>query len=128
MSIQRPITKKSYVTCKKALNALCEKRMQSSMFKCPSFYYFLEFHCKILNCHAIYRCKRMVKILNCYLYAKKVMALCLKVQFYLANPVMRRLIQTNSNGGVGAKYILNEMILISEQSLYDSKINFAEAA
>ena len=29
----------------------------------------------------------MVKILNCYLYAKKVMALCLSVQFFLANPV-----------------------------------------
>ena len=29
----------------------------------------------------------MVKILNCYLYAKKVMALCLGVQFFLANPV-----------------------------------------
>ena len=30
----------------------------------------------------------MVKILNCYLYAKKVMALCLRVQFFLANPVI----------------------------------------
>ena len=30
----------------------------------------------------------MVKILNCYLYAKKkVMTLCLKVQFFLAIPV-----------------------------------------
>ena len=28
----------------------------------------------------------MVKILNCYLYAKKVMALCLRVQFFLAIP------------------------------------------
>ena len=26
--------------------------------------------------------KEMVKILNCYLYAKKVMALCLRVQFF----------------------------------------------
>ena len=41
------------------------------MFKWPSFYYFLEFHCKILNSYAIHRCKKMVKILNCYLYAKK---------------------------------------------------------
>ena len=82
MSIQRPITKKSYVTCKKPLNALCEKRLQSSMFKWPSFYYFLEFHCKILSSYAIYRCKKVVKILNCYLYAKKVMALCLRVQFF----------------------------------------------
>ena len=63
--------KKSYITCKKTLNALCEKRLQSSMFKWPSFYYFLEFHRKILNSYAIYRCKKMVKILNCYLYAKK---------------------------------------------------------
>ena len=87
MSIQRPITKKSYVTCKKPLNALCEKRLQSSMFKWPSFYYFLEFHCKILNSYAIYRCKKMVKIFNCYFYAKKVIALCLRVQFFLANSV-----------------------------------------
>ena len=87
MSMQRPITKKSYVTCKKPLNALSEKRLQSSMFKWPSFYYFLKFHCKILNSYAIYRCKKMVKILNCYLDAKKVMALCLRVQFFLANSV-----------------------------------------
>ena len=87
MSIQRPITKKSKVTCKKPLNTLCEKRLQSSMFKWPSFYYFLEFNCKILNSYAIYRCKKMVKILNCYLNAKKVMALCLRVQFFLANAV-----------------------------------------
>ena len=71
MSIQKPIAKKSYVTCKKPLNALCEKRLQSSMFKWPSFYYLLEFHCKILNNYAIYRCKKLVKILHCYLYAKK---------------------------------------------------------
>ena len=72
MSIQRPITKKSYVTGKKPLNALCKKRLQLSMFKWPSFYYFLEFHCKILNSYAIYRFKKIVKILNCYLNAKKI--------------------------------------------------------
>ena len=65
------IQKKSYVTCKKTLNALCEKQLQFSMFKWTSFYNFLEFHCKILNSSAIYRCKKMVKILKCYLYAKK---------------------------------------------------------
>ena len=59
------------------------------MFKWTSFYNFLEFHCEILNSYAIYRCKKMVKILTCYLYAKKVMALCLRVQFFLANPVER---------------------------------------
>ena len=32
--------------------------------------------------------KEMVKILQCYLIPKKVMALCLRVQFYLANPVV----------------------------------------
>ena len=64
------------------MNALCEKRLQSSMFKWLSFYYFLEFHCKILNSYAIYCCKKMVKILNCNLYAKKIMALCLRVQFF----------------------------------------------
>ena len=87
MSIKRPIIKKNYVTCKKALNALCEKRLQSSMFKWTSFYNFLEFHCKILTSYAIYRCKKMVKILNCHLCAKKVTALFLRVQFFLANPV-----------------------------------------
>ena len=35
----------------------------------------------------------MVKILNCYLYAKKVMALCLNVQFFLANPVLHILMR-----------------------------------
>ena len=71
MSIERPIIKKSYVICKKSLNALCEKRLQSSMFKWTSFHNFMEFHCKILNSYATYRCKKIVKILNCYLFAKK---------------------------------------------------------
>ena len=71
MSIERPIIKKSYVTCKKTFERTLWKRLQSSMFKWTSFYYFLEFHCKILNSYVIYRCKKMVKILNCYLYAKK---------------------------------------------------------
>ena len=86
MSIERPIIKKVTLPAKKPLNALCEKRLQSSMFKWTSFYNFLEFHCKILNSYAINRCKKMVKILNSYLYAKKSYALCLRVQF-LANPV-----------------------------------------
>ena len=63
--------KKVSLPAEKPLNALCEKRLQYSMFKWTSFYNFLEFHCKILNSNAIYRCKKMVKILNCYLYAKK---------------------------------------------------------
>ena len=63
--------KKVTLPAKKPINALCEKRLQSSMFKWTSFYNFLEFHCKILNSYAIYRSKKMVKILNCYLYAKK---------------------------------------------------------
>ena len=88
ISIKRPIIKKNYVTCKNALNALCEKRLQSSMFKWTSLYNFLEFHCKKNSTsYAIYHCKKMVKILNCHLYAKKVMALFLRVQFFLANPV-----------------------------------------
>ena len=41
--------KKVTLPAKKPLNALCEKRLQSSMFKWTSFYNFLEFHCKILN-------------------------------------------------------------------------------
>ena len=56
---------------KKPLNALCEKRLQSSMVKWTSFYNFLEFHCKILNSYTIYCCEKMVKIFNCYLNAKK---------------------------------------------------------
>ena len=82
--------KKKLRHLQKPLNALCKRRSQYSMFKWPSFYYFLEFHCKILNSNAIYRCKKMVKILNCYLNAKKVMALCLRVQFFLANPVFNK--------------------------------------
>ena len=63
--------KKVMLPAKKTLNALCEKRFQSSMFKWTSFYNFLEFHTKIVNSYAIYRCNKIVKILNCYLYAKK---------------------------------------------------------
>ena len=63
--------KKITLPAKKPLNALCEKRLQSSMFKWTSFYSFLELPCKILNSYAIYRFKKMVKILNCYFYAKK---------------------------------------------------------
>ena len=88
MSIQRPITKKSHVTCKKPLNALCEKRLQSSMFKWPSFYYILEFHCKILNSYKIYQYKKMEKFNYVISMQKKVMALCLRVQFFLAISVV----------------------------------------
>ena len=79
--------KKVTLPAKKPLNALCEKRLQSSMFKWTSFYNFLEFHCKILNSFAIYRCKEMVKILNCYLYAKKSYGTLSKGAIFLANPV-----------------------------------------
>ena len=70
MSIKRPIKKKVMLPAKKPLNTLYKERLQSSMFKWTSFYNFVKFHCKILNSYAIYR-KKMVKILNCYLYAKK---------------------------------------------------------
>ena len=56
------------------------------MFKWPSFYYFLEFHCKILNSYAIYRCKKMVKILNCYLYAKKSYGTLSKGAIFFGHP------------------------------------------
>ena len=46
------------------------QQRSAPLFKWTSFYNFLKFH-KILNSYAIYRCKKMVKILNCYLYAKK---------------------------------------------------------
>ena len=68
------------------MNALCEKRLQSSMFKWPSFYYFLEFHYKILNSYAAYRCKKMVKILNCYLNAKKSYGTLSKVAIFFGHP------------------------------------------
>ena len=54
------------------------------MFKWSSFYYFLEFHCKILNSYAINRCKKMAKILNCYLYAKKSYGTLSKGAIFLA--------------------------------------------
>ena len=88
MSIERPIIKKKVtLPAKKPLSALCEKRSQSSMLKWTSFYNFLEFHCKILNSYAIYRCNRMVKILNCYLYAKKSCGTLSKGAIFLANTV-----------------------------------------
>ena len=34
----------------------------------------------------------MLKILNCYLYAKKGVALCLRLQLFLANPVVNFLV------------------------------------
>ena len=58
------------------------------MFKSPSFYYFLEFHCKILNSYAIYRRKEMVKILKCYLIPKKSYGTLSKGAIFLANPVV----------------------------------------
>ena len=86
MSIERPITKKVTLPAKKPINALCKKRLQSSMFKWTSFYNFLEFHCKILNSCAIYRCKKMVKILNCYLYAKKSYGILSKGAIFFGQP------------------------------------------
>ena len=35
-----------------------------------------------MYCH-----KEMVKILKCYLIPKKMLSLCLRMQFFLANPV-----------------------------------------
>ena len=43
---------------------------------------------KILHSNAMYCRKEMVKILKCYLIPKKVIALCLREQFFLANPVL----------------------------------------
>ena len=47
----------------------------------------MEIFNKILHIYAMYCRKEMVKILKCYLIPKKVMALCLRVQFFLANHV-----------------------------------------
>ena len=46
-----------------------------------------NFIAKILNSCAIYRCKKMVKILNCYLYAKKGYGTLSKGAIFLANTV-----------------------------------------
>ena len=87
MSIERPIIKKKVtLPAKKPLNALCEKRLQSSMFKWTSFYNFLEFHSKILNSYAKYHCKKMVKILNCCLYAKKSYGTLFKGAIFFGHP------------------------------------------
>ena len=80
--------KKVTLPAKKPLNALCEKRLQSSMFKWTSFYNFMEFHCTILNSYAIYRCKIMVKILNCYLYAKKSYGTLSKGAIFFGQPCL----------------------------------------
>ena len=42
----------------------------------------MEIFNKILHSYAMYYRKEMVKILKCYLIPKKVMALCLRVQFF----------------------------------------------
>ena len=47
----------------------------------------MEIFNKILHSYAMYCRKEVVKILKCYLIPKKVMTLCLRVQFFLANPV-----------------------------------------
>ena len=47
----------------------------------------MEISNKILHSYAIYCRKEMVKIFKCYLIPKKVMTLCPRVQFFLANPV-----------------------------------------
>ena len=64
------------------------------MFKWTSFYNFLEFHSKIFNSYAIYRCKKMLKILNCYLYAKKSYGSLSKGAIFLANPVAATKLET----------------------------------
>ena len=78
--------KKVTLPAKKPSNVLCEKRLQSSMFKWTSFYNFLEFHRKILNSYAIYRYKKMVKILKCYLYAKKSYGTLSKCAIFFGQP------------------------------------------
>ena len=60
------------------------------MFKWTSFYNFLEFHCKILNSYAIYRSKKMVKILNCYLHAKKSYGTLSKGAIFFGQPCILR--------------------------------------
>ena len=63
------------------------------MFKWTSFYKFLEFHCKILNSYAIYRCKKMVRILNCYLYAKKSYGTLSKGAIFFGQPCIKKMQQ-----------------------------------
>ena len=47
----------------------------------------MEIFNKILHSYAMYCRKEMVKIEKVILFQKKVMALCLRVQFFFANPV-----------------------------------------
>ena len=49
--------------------------------------------------------EEMVEILKCYLIPKKVMALCLRVQFFLANPVPLR--------GDNTKFLYNRQYKIT---------------
>ena len=42
----------------------------------------MEIFNKILHSYAMYCRKEMVKILKCYLIPKRVMAICLRVQFF----------------------------------------------
>ena len=46
----------------------------------------MEIFNKILHSYAMYCCTKIVEILKCS-FQKKVMALCLRVQYFLANPV-----------------------------------------
>ena len=62
----------------------------------------MEIFNKILHSYAKYCRKEMVKILKCYLIPKKVMALCLRVQYFLANPVFRRDIGRKLPNSLGA--------------------------
>ena len=47
----------------------------------------MEIFNKILHSYVMYCRKEIVKILKCYLIQKKVMAHCLRVQFFFANPL-----------------------------------------
>ena len=64
----------------------------------------------------MYCCEKMVKILRCYLIPKKkVMAVCLRVQFFLANPVLFCHFANNYYR------ILNLVIITSQLLAFDLK-------
>ena len=58
----------------------------------------------------------MVKFLNCYLYAKRVMALCLRVQFFLANPVSKHVV------GMSHFAYLDEYAILKESNFAFSQL------
>ena len=81
------------------------------MFKKTSFYEVLEFHCKIINSYAIYRCKKTVEILNCYLNAKKSYGTLSKGAIFFGQPCMIKLNKSSHLGSIKSKPFSRKKVL-----------------